>query len=131
VTEAEVPDSRWLEPAELLRIARRDVTISGDEPLEAAIMREPSLLIRLGRPSTRPLDLNTYRIRRARWERGEGPRLTGMGEFMAVLESLTEPAGAVAIQGERTTYQFLLDPGATRVPASVAIDPPAAGNWTH
>jgi hypothetical protein len=131
VIEAEGPDSRWLEPADLLRIARRDVVIRGDESLEEVIMREPSLLIRLGTPSTQPLDLNTYRSRRDRWERGEGPRLTGMAEFMAVLESLTEPARAVGVQGQRTTYMFLLDPGATRVLASVAIDPPAAGKSTH
>jgi hypothetical protein len=80
VTEAEGLDSRWLEPADLLRIARRDVGIGGDESLEAVIVREPSLLIRLGAPSTQPLDLDTYRSRRGRWECGEGPRLTGMGE---------------------------------------------------
>ncbi|MEV0794400.1 hypothetical protein [Kribbella sp. NPDC050459] len=108
--EAEVPHRRWLEPAELLRIARRDVTVCGEESLEAVIMREPSLLIRLPSSSTPRLDLHTYRVRRDRWESGEGAHLTGMGVFMAVLESLTEPPALwqFEVSAPRTRFSSIL-----------------------
>jgi hypothetical protein len=70
-----VEEGSWIEPTELLRLVERDVRISGDESPAEAIMREPHVLIALSSPSVRPLDLPTYRIRRDRWQAGEGPRL--------------------------------------------------------
>jgi hypothetical protein len=114
----------WVEPLALLRIVQRDVSIRGDEAPTDAILREPALLIPLSAPGTPPLDVHTYRARRDRWEAGDGPHLTGMRQFMEVLESLETPARAVVVEGHRTTYVFLLDPAVSRVLASVAIDPP-------
>jgi hypothetical protein len=64
----------------------------------------------------------TYEIRFARRRDGEGPRLTGIEEFMEVLTSLTTAASAVSVRGESTTYCFLLNEALTRVLAAVAID---------
>jgi len=73
-----VEEGSWIEPTELLRLVERDVRISGDESPAEAIMREPHVLIALSSPSVRPLDLPTYRIRRDRWQAGEGPRLNSI-----------------------------------------------------
>jgi hypothetical protein len=117
-------EGSWIEPTELLRLVDRDVRISGDESPAEAIMREPNVLISLSSPSFRPLDLSTYRIRRDRWEAGEGPRLTGMRHFMDALEFLAAPACVTTVRGRRTNYMFLIDAEMTRVLASVAIDAP-------
>lgn len=119
-------ERRWIQPRELLRIVQRDVTVAGDEPPEDVIMREPSLLIPVGHAANPPLDLHTYRVRRDRWEAGEGPRLTGMSDFMQTLEGLEEPACATTVTGVSTSYTFLLDSAWSRVLTAVAIDPPHA-----
>jgi hypothetical protein len=119
-----VEEGSWIEPAELARLVERDVRISGDEAPAEAIMQEQNVPISLSGPSVRPLDLPTYRIRRDRWEAGEGPRLTGMRQFMDALESLAEPARVATVRGRRTNYVFLIDADVTRVLASVAVDAP-------
>jgi hypothetical protein len=120
-------DSQWIERGDLLALVQRDVHISGDESAESALMREPELLIPVGAASVNPLDLPTYSARLERWEAGEGPRLTGMREFVHTLEALDSPARAAAVEGATTRYAFLLDAEMSRVLACVAIDPPAPG----
>jgi len=118
-------DREWIERGELLDLVRRDVDISGDESPESALMREPNLLIPVGAASAPALDLPTYRARLERWEAGEGPRLTGMREFVRTLEDLDRPARGVMVEGATTRYAFVLDAEMTQVLAVVAIDPPA------
>jgi len=117
-------EGSWIEPAELLRLVERDVRTSGNESPAEAIMRDPNVHISLSSPSVRPLDLSTYRIRRDRWEAGEGPRLTGMRQFMDALESLAEPARVGTVRGRRSNCMLLIDADVTRVLASVAVDAP-------
>ena len=117
--------SQWIERAHLLDLVQRDVHIAGDESPESALMREPSLLVRIGAASIPPLDLPTYRARLERWEAGEGPRLTGMPEFVRTLESLDTPSRGAIVEGATTRYAFVLDAEMTRVLACVAIDSPA------
>jgi hypothetical protein len=125
VARGEAPEDRWIEPADLLVIVRRDVTIQGDESPEDALMQEPNLLLPVSAPGTPPLDLATFRARNERWGRGEGPRLVGMTEFVSTLESLTTPARVVHVRGKQTTYAFIVDVECSRVLAAVAIDPPS------
>jgi hypothetical protein len=124
MSEEDGQRTRWMEPAELLSIVQRDVSIRGIEAPADAIMREPKLLIPVPAPANPPLDIPTYEARFARWRGGEGPRLTGMETFMDVLTSLPTSACAVSVHGESTTYCFLLDETLTRVLAAVALDPP-------
>jgi hypothetical protein len=119
-----VEEGNWIEPAELARLVERDVRISGDEAPAEAIVQEQNVPISLSGPSVRPLDLPTYGIRLDRWEAGQGPRLTGMRQFMDALESLAEPARVATVRGRRTNYVFLIDADVTRVLASVAVDAP-------
>jgi hypothetical protein len=88
-------------------------------------MREPHLLIPVGAASVPALDLTTYRARLQRWEAGEGPRLTGMREFVSTLEGLDTPARGAMVEGATTRYALILDAEMTRVLACVAIDAPA------
>jgi hypothetical protein len=88
-------------------------------------MREPHLLIPVGAASVPALDLTTYRARLQRWEAGEGPRLTGMREFVRTLEGLDTPARGAMVEGATTRYALILDAEMTRVLACVAIDAPA------
>jgi hypothetical protein len=117
--------SRWIESGDLLNLVRRDVRIKGDESPEAVLTREPHLLVPVTDAATPALELHTYRIRLERWESGQGPRLTGMREFVHALEALTVPTRAATISGEMTTYTFLLDAPMSRVLACVAVDAPS------
>jgi len=87
-------ESASIEPAALLRLVERDVSVRGDEPPRDVIMREPSMLVQVSPPGTPPLDLDTYRVRRNRWAAGEGPNVTGMREFVEMLETITTPSRA-------------------------------------
>ncbi|MDH2413835.1 hypothetical protein [Nocardioides sp. CER19] len=115
---------RWIEPDDLLRLVRRDVSVSGNEPPEDVLSREPHCLVPVSVATVPALDVHAYRVRLERWERGEGPRLTGMREFVRVLETYPAPARAVGVTGTTTTYTFLLDASMSRVLACVAIDAP-------
>ena len=78
-------------------------------------MGEPDLLIPVSRATNPPLDLHTCRVRHDRWRSGDGPRLTGMSEFMRTLETLNKPACAAMVTGAQTSYTLLLaDPRASR-----------------
>lgn len=74
--------------------------------------------------------MSTYRIRGNRWEAGEGPRLTGMPQFMDDLEYLAGLARVATVLGKRTTYMFLIDADVTRVLAIVANDAPSDAEST-
>lgn len=121
---ADHSETRWIERSYLLELVCRDVEVPGDESPASALMREPSLLIRVGAPSIPALDLPTYRARLARWENGEGPRLTGMRQFVRMLEALDIPARTATVEGATTTYVFVLDAAIARVLACVAVDAP-------
>jgi hypothetical protein len=122
---------QWIEPAELLDVVQRDVSISGVESPTDVLLREPGLLIPVPDPASPPLDISTYEARWARWREGSGPRLTGMDEFMLVLRESQAPASAVFVRGESTTYCFLLDARRSRVTAAVAVDPPnGEASWS-
>jgi hypothetical protein len=116
--------TRWVEPVELLRLVRRDFSLSGSEPVSEVILRESSELIPVSEPGLPPLDIHTYRVRLSRWQAGEGPDLTGIQSFVDTLESLQVSARAVSVRGTRTSHVFLLDADLTRVLAGLAIDPP-------
>jgi hypothetical protein len=100
------------------------MTIAGVESPEAVLAREPDLLVPVSPPSTPALDISTYRVRLDRWESGDGPRLTGMREFLRALETLTVPTRAAVVSGRTTTYTLLLDESMSEVLACVAIDEP-------
>jgi hypothetical protein len=118
-------ESAWIEPAALLRLVERDASVRGDEPPRDVIMREPSMLIPVSPPGTPPLDLDTYRVRRNRWAADKGPNVTGMQEFVEMLETLTTPSRAAVVRGKRATYTFLLNASMTRVLGAAAVDPPS------
>jgi hypothetical protein len=124
MAESGAAEPAWLEPVALRRLVERAASVRGDEPPEDAIMREPNLLIPVSAPGTSPLDVHTYRVRRDRWEAGDGPRITGMREFVETLETLSTPSRAAIVKGRRTTYTFLLDAALERVIGSVAADVP-------
>lgn len=115
-----------MERRDLLALVLRDVHIAGDESPASALMREPDLLINVGAASVPALDLQTYRVRLERWEAGEGPRLTGMRQFVSTLEGLDAPARAAMVEGATTRYAFVLDSAMSRVLACVAIDAPTS-----
>ena len=117
---------RWIERRVLLRLVRRDVRVSGDEPVEVVLTQEPDLLVAVSNAALPALDLQTYQVRLQRWEDGRGPRLTGIREFVYALETLTEPTRAATVSGAVTTYTFLLDAELSRVLAAVAVDSPSA-----
>jgi hypothetical protein len=120
---------RWIARSDLLalvqRDVQRDVQVAGDEPPADVLRRDPHLHVPMTGAASPPLDVHTYRVRFQRWEEGTGPRLTGIQEFVQVLETLDAPARAATVSGERTSYTFLLDAPATRVLACVAVDPPS------
>jgi hypothetical protein len=116
-----VPRNPEIDDFELSALTRP----AGDEPPEDVLSRDPHLLVPVTDAASPPLDVHTYRVRFQRWEEGTGPRLTGIQEFVQVLETLDAPARAATVSGERTTYTFLLDAPATRVLACVAVDPPS------
>ncbi|CAM3520305.1 hypothetical protein [Nocardioides zeicaulis] len=117
--------TEWLPPDALLALVERDVVITGDESPRAVLMAEPALMVNVSSPSVPPLDLHTYQVRLARWEAGEGPRLTGMPEFVQALATTTVPTRAAVVSGTSTTYTFLLDAAMSKVLACVATDAPA------
>jgi hypothetical protein len=123
MTEENWTTPRWMDPSQLLTLVQRDVSIRGRELPGDAIMREPLLLIPVSAPENPPLDMNTYEVRLARWNEGEGPQLAGMETFVSVMRSLAAPACVVSVRGALTTYCFLLDAALTKVLATVAIDP--------
>jgi hypothetical protein len=116
----------WIEPHSLLALVAQS-HVRGVEPPHQAVMRSPTELIPVTEASMAPLDVATYEVRLERWRRGEGPRLTGIEDFVARLRSLGRPTRAVTVIGELTTYVYLLDAEMTRAIAGVAIDPPAPG----
>jgi hypothetical protein len=85
---------------------------------------EPMRLIGVGRPSLEPLSLQTYQVRLARALAGEGPCTYGLAEFVATLASLAEPASAVVVAGQISSYVLLLDSARSRIVAWTAVDPP-------
>lgn len=85
------------------------------------------MLVPVSEASVPALDVPTYRARLRRWQEGQGPRLTGMPEFVRTLETRTTPTRAVVVSGERTTYTFLLDDAMSRVVAALAVDSPPPG----
>lgn len=113
----------WIEPSKLLALVA-DFPVRGSEPIEHAVMRSPHELIPVTEASMSPLDVATYEVRLERWREGDGPRLTGVEEFLAVLRVLDTPTRAVTIRGEVTTYVYLLDGDMTCATAALAIDPP-------
>lgn len=116
----------WIQPPSLLALVA-DSQVRGAEPVEGVVMRSPTELIPVTEASLTPLDIATYKIRLERWRQGDGPRLTGIEDFLATLRALDEPTRAVTVTGEVTTYVYLLDAEMTRSIAAVAIDPPIAG----
>ena len=115
-------DAEWVPRAVLLGLVDRDVAISGDQSPQAVLSEEPALLVNVTAPFVPPLDLPTYQARLKRWEAGEGPRLTGMREFVHALATAAEPTRAAVVSGTSTTYTILLDAAITRVLACVAVD---------
>ncbi len=109
----------------MLGLVERDVHIHGEESAAEILGREPCLLVPVSEPAVLPLDLDTYRVRRDRWESGDGRDLVGIREFVGELESLDEPACVASFSGERTTYTLLLSQDWTRVLACVAVNRPA------
>lgn len=75
----------------------------------------------MGPASVPALDLTAYLARLERWEAGEGPRLTGMREFMRILEALDTSARGAMVEGATTRYAFVSDAEMTRILACVAI----------
>lgn len=116
----------WIEPSELLAMVV-SVPIRGVEPIEEVVARTGTELIPVTEASLPPLDIATYEVRLERWREGEGPRLTGIEEFVSALHSLEEPARTVTLSGAVTTYVYLLDSDMTGVISAVAIDPPTIG----
>ena len=115
--------SEWIEASELSAILGESTVPLAEEPLAEILAKEPMRLIRVSRPSLRPLDLETYRVRLARSE-SEPMRTHALAEFVAVLEGLSEPACALVVQGRRSSYVLLLDRDRSVLIASAAIDPP-------
>ena len=117
--------TEWLARDALLALVERDIVITGAESPQAVLTAEPALLVNVTAPSVPPLDLHTYQSRLERWETGEGPRLTGMREFVRTLATVTVPTRAAVVSGTSTTYTFLLDAAMSRVLACVAVDAPS------
>ena len=115
----------WIERDELELLARRDVRVRGRQALGEALHDEPDLLVAVSQPANPPVDVETYRTRLARSRDGDGPVLTGIEEFVDVLESLEEPASAVTITGVDTSYVLLLDADRQTILAALAIDRPS------
>jgi len=113
----------WIEPSDLLVLVG-SIPVLGEESAKDVIMRNPSELIPITAATLPPLDVDTYEVRLERWRQGEGPRLAGIEDFVYALRTLDEPARAVTVSGEVTTYVYLLNSEMTRAIAAVAIDPP-------
>ncbi|MGH2784038.1 MAG: hypothetical protein ACRDJ1_02125 [Actinomycetota bacterium] len=117
----------WIERDDLRKLVERDVAISGRETLGSILDRERELLVPLTDPACPPVDIGTYRTRLSRWKDGEGPALTGIENFVEVLESLSTPARAATISGIATTYVLILDVRGDRILAAVATDTSSDG----
>lgn len=117
--------SRWIRPESLLELVA-SLGVTGDEPPEEAIMRNPARPFAVSEPGMPPLNLETYEHRRQRARDGLGPRLVGIDQFVETLSALVEPACAVTVQGLRTNYIYLLDAELSRALAGVAIGHPVA-----
>lgn len=115
----------FIEPIELLDLVLES-GVCGVETPTNAILRHSAELLAVSEPSLTPLDVNTYRVRRARWQSGNGPSLTGIDTFIEVLESPSEPVSVVSAAGETTTYVCLLNARRTRAVAVLAVDAPRA-----
>jgi hypothetical protein len=117
--------TRWIARGDLLGLVEREVQITGDESPEVVLTQESNMLVAVTDAAMPALDLHTYRVRLERREDGQGPRLTGMREFVHAVETLTVPTRAATVSGKRTTYTFLLDASVSRVLAGVAVDDPS------
>ncbi len=120
----------WIEKVALGEMVARTVVVEGAMPLEKVLKSEPDLLLPVSEPSLFPLDLYTYKVRLSRWEGGSGPVLSGIRDFVSVLENLEEPACWVMITGETTSYVLLISADWSKVLASMAIDSPGEAVMT-
>ena len=101
-----------------------ETDVRGEQTLSDALADDPDPWVRVTEPHAPAVDIPTYELRRQRWLRRDGPRLTGIDEFLDELrKTQDEPARVAAVKGRKTTYVLLMNESLTLILAAIAIDP--------